>query len=258
MKRIWIRWMGLCALTTLTLCAAAAGAQAQEIKPKPTMYLYSADWQVERAHWADMDKLTAPVNDALGKLLDNGTLVGYGSEVALVHGPGVATNSLWWISMSMGGLIKGLETARGSSDANSPVLNDAKHWDSVWASRFYNWKPGSVKGAYVRVSMYKLKDDAPDDALDNLAEHLVVPALEKLQANGTIVAYAIFEQAIHTDAPGLFAIDYITATPDGIDTVQAAIREMAKGHPLGIQAFGSVTEDSAHRDSLSRMNATFK
>jgi hypothetical protein len=31
-----------------------------------------------------------------------------------------------------------------------------------------------------------------------------------------------------------------------------------KAHPLGIQAFGSVTDDSAHRDFLARTDATFK
>jgi hypothetical protein len=258
MKRIWTIFMGLCGLAALAVCAASAGAQMQEMKPKPAMYTYVADWQVARAHWADMDKLSAPVNDALQKAVDDGTLVAYGNDVALVHGPGVATNSIWWSSMSMGGLIKGLEKARGASDANSPVLNDAKHWDSVFVSHFYNWKSGSFKGGYLHVSMYKLKDDAPDDALDNLAEHLVVPVMEKLVADGTITAYAIFTQAIHTDAPGTFAIDYITATPDGLDTVQAAIRESGKAHPLGIQAFGSVIDDSAHRDFLDRVDATFK
>ena len=257
-RRFWSAAAGLFALAALILCAANAGAQTQEIKPKPAMYTYVADWQVERVHWADMDKLEAPVNDALQKALDDGTLVGYGDNTNLVHGLGAATNSIWWSAMSMGGLIKALEKARGASDANSPVLNDAKHWDTVWVSHFYNWKTGSMKGGYLHVGIYKLRDNAPDDALDNLAEHLVVPVLEKALSDGTITTYAIFEQAIHTDAPGEFAIDYITPTPDGIDTVQAAVRDAAKAHPLGFQAFDSVTDSSGHRDYLNKIDATFK
>jgi hypothetical protein len=240
----------------LILYAVAAGAQ--EIKPKPPMYTYVANWQVARAHWGDVEGLNTPVNDVLQKALDDGTLVAYGRDTNLVHGLGAETHSVWWSSMSMGGLIKGLEKARAASDANAAALNDAKHWDTVWVSRFYSWKPGSVKGGYLRVAMYKLKDDAPDDALDNLSEHLVVPVMEKLLGDGTITAYAIFTTAIHTEAPGLFAIDYITPTPDGLDTVQAAVLGSIKAHPLGVQAFGSVTDDSAHRDGLDRIDATFK
>jgi len=38
--------VGLYGLAALTLCATPALAQAQEIKPKPPMYSYVANWQV--------------------------------------------------------------------------------------------------------------------------------------------------------------------------------------------------------------------
>ena len=99
-------------------------------------------------------------------------------------------------------------------------------------SHYYNWKPGAYKGGYVHVSEYKLKADAPDDAVDKLAQHLVVPILEKLVADGTVTEYEIDELAIHTSAPGTFSIVYVTPTPEGLDTVQAAVRESLKAHPL--------------------------
>jgi len=31
-----------------------------------------------------------------------------------------------------------------------------------------------------------------------------------------------------------------------------------QAHPLGVQAFGSVTDDSGHRDGLDKIDASFK
>jgi len=257
-RRFWTIFTGLCVLTTLMLFTASSNAQTQEVKPKPPMYSYVADWQVPRANWADMDKAKAPVNDVLQKAMADGSLIGYGSDINLVHTPDLETHDMWWSSMSMAGIIKALDQVRGAADTNSAALNNAKHWDEVYVSRYYNWKSGSYKNAYTHVSINKFKDDAPDDALDNLAQHLVVPILEKLLANGTVLEYEIDTMAIHTEAPGIFAIVYITPTPEGIDTVQAAVIQSGKDHPLGVQAFGSYTTDSAHRDELMKSEGQYK
>jgi hypothetical protein len=222
------------------------------------MYSYVANWQVARANWADMDKVHAPVNDVLQKAMADGTIIGYGNDANLVHTLDAETHDMWWSSMSMAGIIKALEQARAASDANSAALNDAKHWDEVYVSQYYNWKSGPYKNAYTNISAYKMKADAPEDALDNVAQHLVVPVLEKLLADGTILEYEIDTRAIHTEAPGLFAIVCITPTPEGIDTMDAAIRAAVKDHPLGIQAFDSYTDSSGHRDELMKSEGQYK
>jgi len=257
-KKVWSMCAGLLGLAALTLCAIPANAQMQEVKPKPPMYTYVANWQIPREHWPDIESTTAPADGALQKAFDDGTLVGFGSDTALVHTLDGSTHDTWWSSMSMAGLIKALEKARAATDPHSVTFNSAKHWDDVFVSHYYNWKPGSFKGAYTSVSMYKLKADAPDDALKNLSEHLVVPLLEKQLAAGTILEYEIDVQAVHTTTPGLFFIVYLTPTPEGIDTVQAAIRDSVKDHPLGIQAFGSVTDFTAHRDELDKSDGIYK
>jgi hypothetical protein len=251
---------GLFGLTTLllTLYAFPAAAQMQEVKEKPPMYSYIANWEVPRAHWADVDKATAPVNDALQKSFDDGTIVGYGKDVNLVHQPDTPTHDVWWSAMSMAGLIKTLDRIHAASNTNSDTLNDSKHWDQVLVSRYYNWKPGPYKDAYTELSVYKLKSDAPDDGLDNLAKHLVVPVLEKLLADGTLLEYEIDTMAIHTSAPGEFYIVTLTPTPEGLDTVHAAIVAAVKDHPLGIQAFDSETDGSAHRDGLAKSDGVYK
>src|ERR1700756_3410959 len=65
---------GLCGLM-FALCSFPSGAQQSEIKEKPPMYTYVADWQIPRAHWADMAKANSADNAILEKALGDGTIV---------------------------------------------------------------------------------------------------------------------------------------------------------------------------------------
>lgn len=250
---------GLCALAMSTLCAVPMGAQTDEVKEKPAMYSYIANWQIPRAHWDDLQKSASARNVILEKALADGTIVGYGDDVNLVHTPEAETHDNWWSSMSLAGLVKVLDQFFTADISASPnAASPTKHWDSVYVSHFYNWRSGAYKGGYVHVSAYKLKADAPDDAVESLSKHLVVPMLEKLLADGTIVEYEIDTMAIHTEAPGTFSIVYVTPTPEGLDTVQATLQGSLREHPLAVQAFGSMTDDSGHRDELLKGSGIFK
>jgi hypothetical protein len=250
---------GLCALLMVALCAVPSSAQMAEVKQKPAMFSYIANWQVPRAHWADMEKSAAARNSIMEKAMADGTVVGYGDDLNLVHTQDGWTHDTWWSSMSMAGLVKVLDQLMSAEMSASPnSASPTKHYDLVFVSHYYNWKPGAYKGGYVHVSEYKLKADAPDDAVDQLAQHMIVPVLEKLVADGTVTEYELDETAIHTSAPGTFSIVYVTPTPEGLDKVQAAIRSSVKAHPLAGDAFGSFTDDSGHRDELAKGNGVFK
>jgi len=250
---------GLCALLMVALCAVQSNAQMAEVKQKPAMYSYIANWQIPRAHWAEVAASNAADKAILDKALADGTIIGYGDDINLVHTAEGWTHDNWWSAMSMAGLVKVLDQFYAAETVtSSSSVGATKHNDLVFVSHYYNWKPGAYKGGYVHVSEYKLKADAPDDAVDLLAQHLIVPAMEKLVANGTVTEYEIDEMAIHTSAPGTFSVVYVTPTPEGLDTVSAAIRSLQKEHPLGVDAFGSFTDDNGHRDELGKGNGVFK
>lgn len=252
-------WAGVCGLGMLTLCVVPSSAQMAEIKEKPPLYSYIANWQIPRAQWAEIDKANATDEAILGKALADGTIVGYGNDENLVHQPDGETHDDWWAATSMAGLMKVLDQFSTSGTAASPVLASAtKHWDSILVSRYYNWHSGSWKGGYVSVASYTLKADAPDDAVDLLSKQLVAPLLEKMLADGTIREYEVDSQAIHTVAPGKFWIVYAASSAEGLDKVNAAIRDTLKEHPLSIPAFDSMVEYSAHRDELLRGNGVYK
>jgi hypothetical protein len=256
-KKSALAWMAFALITAMS--AITVYGQNAEVKEKPRMYTYVADWVIPRAQWPDIEKVNAAIQPDFEKAVADGTLVGYGDDTTLVHHEDGNTNDTWWSSMSMGGLIKVLEQVRKSANPNAPPLSTAtKHWDNIYVSRYYNWKKGSWKGVYTFEAAYKLKKDAPDDAVDQLSKNLIVPLMEKMLADGTIVEYEIDTQAVHTEAPGTFFIVYIGATADAVDKVSAGIRESLKANPLGGPAFASMVESAQHRDELARTNATYK
>ena len=97
-KRTWCVFAGLCALLMSAVCAVPSDAQMAEVKEKPAMYSYIANWEIPRAHWAEMEAANAADKAILDKALADGTLVGYGDDVNLVHTPDGWTHDDWWSS----------------------------------------------------------------------------------------------------------------------------------------------------------------
>jgi hypothetical protein len=250
---------GLCGLALSVVWVAPACAQMSEVKEKPPMYSYVAFWNIPRPQWADMAKSDAANQKILDKAIANGTIVGYGNDENLVHSSDGPTHDGWWSATSMAGVLNVLDQFYKSSNAASPVLTSAtKHWDAVYVSRYYNWHAGSWKDAYERGASYKLKPGAPEEAIETLSKNLFVPFLEKLLADGTIHEYEIDTEAIHTENPGTFWIFYLASNAEGIDKVNAALREHVKANPLQGPTFDSMVDFTEHRDFLARSSATYK
>jgi hypothetical protein len=249
----------LCALTMAAFWAAPARAEMPEVKEKPPMYSYVSFWTLPRVQWAELEKANLADQKILDKALASGAIVGYGNDTNLVHQPDGPTHDDWWSAMSMAGLLNVLDQFYKSGASTSPVLTSAtRHWDGIFVSRYYNWHSGTWKDAYTHGSYYKLKADAPDDAVEKLSKNLLVPLLEKLLADGTILEYEIDNEAIHTEAPGAFWIFYLTPNAEGLDKVNTAIRGTLKTNPLAGPAFDSTTDSNGHRDYLARTSATYK
>src|ERR1700756_4724584 len=168
----------LSVLGMAAVIATPAGAQTSEVKEKPPMYSYISNWDIPRAQWADMAKADEADRATLEKDLASGTIVGFGSDVNLIHSPDGETHDQWWLAMSMAGVIAGLEQFSKDGNPPSPVPSSPpKHWDELFVSRYYNWHSGPIKNGYTHVGLYKLKPDASDDAVETISKTLVVPLL---------------------------------------------------------------------------------
>jgi hypothetical protein len=257
-RKVWgiFAVVGVFAMTAVSAAPAAAQDQPKE---KPPMYSYVGFWNIPRTQWAEMEKSAAADQSALQKALADGAIIGYGNDTNLVHQPDGATHDDWWSSMSIAGLLNVLDRFYKSGSTASPVLASAtKHWDSILVSRYYNWHSGSFKGAYVRAAEYKLKPDAPNDAVEMLSKHLFVPLMEKLLADGTILEYEVDTEVIHTEDPGTFWVIFVATNADGLDKFNAALREANKMNPLSGPAIGAMVDFTPHRDYLSSSTGTYK
>ena len=120
---------GLCALALTGVWSV--GARAQEVKEKPPMFTYIANWEIPRAHWGEMAKSADTSKAVLEKALADGTLVGYGNDENMVHTPGEFTHDNWWSATSIAGLMKVLDQISAGGGSSSPALESStKHWDS--------------------------------------------------------------------------------------------------------------------------------
>ena len=249
----------VCALVAAGVWIGPAAAQTAEVKEKAPMYSYVSNWTYPRARWADVEKSNAANEKVMEKAMASGALVGYGSDAYLVHENDSPTHDDWFSSMSMAGLLNTLDEVYKAGGAMTPLLMSAtKHSDSVWVSRYYNWRSGSWKGAYTRTAVYKLKAGAPTDAVEMLSKNVYVPILEKLLADGALVEYEVDVQAVHTESPDLFAIDIIAPTAEGLDKWSAAVRDAGRKNPLIGATIEALTDSAGHHDYLSRTTAVYK
>jgi hypothetical protein len=260
MKAILVRAVAsLCALGALGAWATFAGAQNAEVKEKPKLYTYVANWAIPRARFDDMEKASTVNQKILDGALAGGTILGYGDGTILVHQVDGATHNDWWIANSEAGLLNVLDQIHQNKAGAPAVLASAtKHWDNLYVSHFYGWHPGTVKGGYVHAASYKLKADAPNDGLDTLSKAFIVPLFEKLLSDGTVQAYQIAEETIHTADPSLFFVFYITSNAEALDKVNAALSAAIGANSLASPALGSMVDFSVHRDELGRANASLK
>ena len=248
----------VCALAMAEALAVPAGAQS-DVKEKPRMYTYVGYWNIPRAQWGEMEKANAADQKTLEKALAGGTIVGYGADTNLIHQADGATHDQFWSATSMAGVLNLLDQFYKSGSATTPVLAGAtKHWDSILVSRYYNWHSGSYKDVYTSGSCFKLKQDAPEDAVDTISKSMVAPLMEKMLSEGVIHEYEIDTEAYHTQPVGSFCIFEIVANADGIDKVSAAVRDAFMSNSTYGPAFNGLVDWNGHQDYLERTNAAYK
>jgi hypothetical protein len=255
------KWMlmSVCALPLVGLWPATANAQQKmDVKEKAPMYSYIANWEVSRDKFKDLESQLGTNNALMAKHLADGSLIGFGNDITLVHRDGESTHDVWWSSMSWGGLMKVLQAIKAAGTADAPVFAAGKHNDRIYAARYYNWRAGSFTNGYTRVAIYKLKPGAPENAIDQVAKSFAVPMFEKLLADRAIYEYEIDEEAVHSGDPATFMIIFVGNGPEGLDKGGAALGEFSKTVPFALSAFTSWVDSPAHRDGLYLTTATYK
>ena len=230
-RELWKVLAGLCALAMSAVWAGPAVAQTSEVKAKPPLYSYVASWNIPRAQWADVAKANATDQKLLDKAIADGTIVGYGDDVTLVHQADGTTHDDWWSAMSLAGVLNVLDQLEKSGNATSPSLCWQCHESlriTFTSAAITTGMPDRAKDGYTYAASYHLKPDAPDDAVETLSKNLIVPLLEKLFADGTLHEYEVDTQADpHRSARHVCDCLPMRRTRTGLDKVNAALRKLS-------------------------------
>ncbi len=242
----------LSALTLGMLVEVPAWAQASGSE-KPLLYTYVSTWAVPRAMWGDYLKLEAAEDQGLSAAVADGTLVAYGRYSVLSHQEGQPTHGSWFSARSMANLMKALEGLRSAPDNTASPLASSKHWDFILESRDHNAHSGTFKNGYLRISTWAFKPGASDPD-GKTVRAIVVPALEKLLADGTLHAYQIDLETVHSSDPGVLNIAVVANGPEGLDKYNAALANLRSSNPSGMAGFESLVDPHGHRDVLAHVD----
>jgi hypothetical protein len=255
-NKLWAAFAALTVLAMSAVWAAPAGAQIgtqiPEVTAKPPMYSYIAVWNIPRAQWAGMEKQSAAARTMLNRAISDGTIVAYGFDENPLH-------DTFWLAMSQKKLQSMLDQFQKTGIAAAPTPAGAPPAPaSILVSRYYNWHSGTWENAYVHVGVYKLKPEAPADAVDTLSKNFFAPVLEKMLAGGAIFEWETDTYANPKDAPGTFLIAYLSATAEGLEKAGKAVQEALKSHPQEGRALDFLVDVGATQDVVVRSYAAYK
>ena len=242
--------MTMCALT-LVWAISPKASRAQDKAEKPSMYTYVAEWDAPRAQWPDIEKVSANEKDTMDKMVADGTIVGYGSYITVVHQVDQSTHGTWFQATSMANLMKALWVIRNAMSAtNAPVFSSSKHWDFILESKQYGYQSGTFKDSYLRVSTWTVKPGMGEE-VEKFNKDFLVPLLDKLVADGSLRGYQIDDQSIHSENPYMFNMAILTNGADGIDKFYTALDEAYKKNGFAPMIYGQSVDYSQHRDLLA-------
>jgi hypothetical protein len=255
-------WTTVFAAGVLAL-AAASTAIAQD---QAVVYTRVAEWQIARTSWdayeKDLKKNFVPVME---KLLADGVIIEFGADSASVHTPDGYTHSTWFCARSLANLEKALDTLVESAAKLTPEerrrqdtdLSGTRHADRILRSVQFRNRTVKMEKGYGSFSVQKVLPGKAREYLD-LYDKYTKPVLEQLYADGTVTAYGIDAELVHTGDAGLRYFWQLVPDAAALDKVEAAFeaartrRTPEERQAIG-QAFADLRDASAHRDSQSNI-----
>ncbi|HTP88915.1 MAG TPA: hypothetical protein VMJ34_18315 [Bryobacteraceae bacterium] len=247
----------LFAAATLLLTATTISAQGYKYLTSVATFKVAPG---KEAAFVEKGKAFIP---ALDKLMADGTVIGYGIDVDMLHVPGENNVSFWVEVPNYGALAKSDEAIDAFIKANPALMQEigsltdmSAHHDLVIRTQegAHNAIPAGVQPVE-DFDMVRVKPGHGEDFM-TLSKKYDKPVLDKLVADGVIYAYEMDAEAVHTMEPGLVWL--IVTMPDlgTKDKVNAAFDEAEKAMSEGERkivekAYQEAIVPGSHRDSLA-------
>jgi hypothetical protein len=239
-------------LLVLLAMTALTTLRAQDDKGKPPIYTYISEWTVPRAEWSDFLKNDAAEKPLMDKLVADGTLIGYGTFVNLIHQEGEPTHGSWMTATSESRLVKALEAVWALPGLTSTALAASRHWDYMTVSRIYNARSGTWEGGYLSGSQWNVKAGEMRN-YNELVKSQLVSVFEQLVTDGVVTSYGFATEDFHTGTIGRVTFYVTLPDADALDKVDKALDAAFEKNPEYGVAFRSLVEREGHRDFLDRV-----
>ncbi len=250
MKKFLTNWGWVAALFFGVVLMASPARAQQETQQ---YYTYVSQWAVPRDQWNAFDKQQASDIPRMQKLVSDGTLVDWGNLSTRVHSPDAYTHAEFFTATSRANLLKALEQA-WTTATNASFIAATKHQDLFLRTFAHGGKTVSNATGYLLVGFYQAK---PGDgqAFESLLLKQVKPFLDSHIADGTLLAYNLDTEDIHTSAPGRYNIALLFPDGAAIDRFYEELSAAQKQDPAVGRMFNALEVVEDHRDGLSRVMA---
>jgi hypothetical protein len=269
----------LCLLAVL-LSSIAAAAQQGSMQPLTFYYDYTVNPGKEDQFLELVKTVGAPVRD---KLMADGVVLAWGVQVPLLRVPGNATHSIWYAVADWSGVekvtaamqaqiaklneeaTKAGATKKGAAGGSSIT---ARLMEAVDVSKTHDYLTRDLVFAatssappagflpYTRYNFVKAKPGKGGD-LRKAWEKYNKPVLDKLMADGVIVAYGFAIEEVRTDGDFTHFAWYDVKELGGLDKVRAAFtadreRRSQEEQDALNHLFNSLVDADASRSEVTR------
>lgn len=245
------RVLGFCVSAMLALSVLPARAQGPD-GGKPEVYTYVIDWTVPRELWRDYAKATEGEGATLEKLVADGTLTLYGKFEILFHTEIEPTHGVWFSSPSRAGLLKAVAALANRPQTNFPVFAASKRRDMITVSRMHGEKSGRIQNGYMAGAVFNVKA-GQQSTFDEILRKHHHPIMEKFLAEGALNMYSVEVEDFHTAPPDRVMFVHSSATAEGIDKAQTALRSALSKDPSLQATFRDTIDWSRHFDFLTNI-----
>jgi len=269
----------LLCLAIALMCGITAVAQDAKMQPLTFWYEYTVNPGKEAQFVELVKTVGAPVRD---KLMTDGVVLAWGVQVPLLRIPGNATHEIWYTVADWSGIEKvdtamraqitrldeeamksgpGKKGSAGGATVTSRMMEIAdvsKTHDYVTRELVFVAGPPPPAGTlpYARYNFVKAKPGKGSE-LRKVWEKYNKPVLDKLVADGAVLAFGLAVEDVRTDGDFTHYVWYATKDLASMEKVRAAYtadrdKRSQEEQDVISAEFLKVTEPEASRSEVTR------
>ncbi len=270
----------LLCLAVVLMCCITTVAQDAKMQPLTFWYEYTVNPGKEAQFVELVKTVGAPVRD---KLLADGVVLAWGVQVPLLRIPGSATHQIWYTVADWSGIEKvdtamraqiakldeeGMKpgTAKKGSTGGATVTSRMLDTVDVTKTRDYVTRDlvfvtgsGTLPAGLLPYARYNFVKARPGKSgeLRKTWEKYNKPVLDKLVADGVVLAYGLAVEDVRTDGEFTHYVWYATKDLGSMEKVRAAYmadrnRRSQEEQDAISEEFLKVTDPDASRSEVDR------